>query len=345
MHPLGNGIFPRILSALYESGVRVRNFLFDNFPALAHDADRPLISIGGINAGGVGKTPLALLVGTFLKNNGYEVVFLSRGFRRKSVSTVICKPLSITTWETVGDEPALLQANMPKAWLGIGADRLKTIRLMSPLLSRKAVFVLDDGFQHRRVRRDMDIVCVPAHVFDDHMLPAGTLREPLIGMKRAHCICVIGSPEENISLAKTKEMINDRFKNRVAAVLHQVPAGWVHAGSGTVQAKLPLKRPLLLCGIARPERFTRLVRSLEVVPVNEVLREDHHEFTAAEIENLCRDTNSCDGILTTEKDACRLKTLNLVNCPDIWYLKIGLQFPDPDSKSVFLSRLSGSISL
>jgi tetraacyldisaccharide 4'-kinase len=333
-----------MLSALYGCIVQCRNVLYDHIPFFSHSAGRPVISIGGLNAGGTGKTPLALLVGTYLKENGKEVVFLSRGYRRKNRKTVICKPQSSAEWENVGDEPALLHANLPGSWLGIGANRRKTIKRFVPMLSAKSVFVLDDGFQHRQLKRNIDIVCVPADVFEDRLLPSGTLREPVSGLKRAHCICLIGGgPEQNVRLAKTKEEIVARYKHSVAVVLHQNPAGWINCATGTQQANLPLKRPLLLCGIARPERFTGLVKSMSVHPVKEVLREDHHEFTASEIETLCRDRDAYDGILTTEKDAWRLNTLNLVNCPDIWYLKIDLQFFDPDSKRDFFSRLSGSI--
>jgi tetraacyldisaccharide 4'-kinase len=350
MHPLGNSIVPRFLSILYGCAVAARNFLFDHIRAFSRDAGRPVVSVGGLNAGGTGKTPLALLIGTFLENNGNEVVFLSRGYRRKSGKTVICAPHSVAGWENFGDEPALLHANLPGSWLGIGADRHATVRRMVSTLPKNAVFVLDDGFQHRRLRRNIDIICVPADVLEDTLLPSGTLREPLIAMKRAHCICVIGSPEQNAKIEKTRKEIYKRCKNSTVTVLHQVPVGWVHVPTGQVHKKLPLKTPLLLCGIARPQRFTRLVRSMAVTPAKEVVCADHYEFTAAQINGLCRSLSgraheaAFDGILTTEKDAHRLHTLNLVNCPDIWYLKIDLQFSDNDSKSVFFSHLSAAIS-
>jgi tetraacyldisaccharide 4'-kinase len=339
MHPLGNSFFPRLLSAPYGCAVNTRNFLYDHLPALSRDAGRPVISIGGINAGGTGKTPMALLVGTFLKNNGMDVVFLSRGFRRKTGKTIICRPQDLAEWKNVGDEPALLHANLPYSWLGIGAGRLKTIKKMLPVLPQKTIFVMDDGFQHRRVRRNVDILCVPPDVLDDHMLPAGTLREPLKALKRAHCICVIGSKEQAFLCEKTREKIDMRYKPPLVAVLHQDFAGWVHLKTGRVLMELPMKSPLLLCGIARPERFLNLVRSMGVHPAGEAQYEDHHEFTPQELQQRCR--GPYDGILTTEKDARRLLTLNLVNCPDIWYLKIDLHFSDQSLKNVFFSRLSG----
>jgi tetraacyldisaccharide 4'-kinase len=342
MHPLGNGIFPRALSALYCCAVSVRNFLFNRFTFFSHDAGRPVVSIGGINAGGTGKTPLAMLVGAHLVKCGSEVAFLSRGYGRKIKNTVICRPHSVAEWENVGDEPAMLHGNLPQSWLGIGAGRVATVRKMLSQLSVKAVFVLDDGFQHRQLKRNIDILCVPDDVLADSLLPAGSLREPVSAMKRAQVICVTGSADSAAALEKTKTAIIARCKHALVLVLHQVPAGWVNAPTGAVHNELPLKKPILLCGIARPQRFTSLVQSLGVTPAREVLCNDHHEFTAREIQGLCKD--GFDGILTTEKDAFRLHTLNLVNCPDIWYLKTGLHFPDQNSKNAFFSHLSAAIS-
>jgi tetraacyldisaccharide-1-P 4'-kinase len=179
-------------------------------------------------------------------------------------------------------------------------------------------------------------------VFEDRLVPSGTLREPVNAMKRAQCIFVIGSADENNKLSEIKNMIVARYNPSFVAVLHQKASGWVHAATGAVHRELPLKRPLLLCGIARPERFTGLVKSLAVIPAKEVYCRDHHEFTEKEINRLCR--GEFDGILTTEKDSYRLHTLNLVNCPDIWYLKIDLHFIEQNSKSVFFSHLSAVIS-
>jgi tetraacyldisaccharide 4'-kinase len=343
MRPLGNNIFALLLSALYGGVVTFRNFLFDHFPMLSHSAGRPVISVGGIHAGGTGKTPMALLIGACFEKTGKEVVFLSRGYHRKNGKTVICKPHSIAGWEDVGDEPALLHANLPGSWLGIGARRLESINKMGPMLPDNSIFVLDDAFQHRQLRRSIDIVCLPADPFDDRLLPAGTLREPMQSLKRAHFICIIGSKEQEVQLDETKQKIDALCKLSTNVVLYQVPAGWVHCASGAKVRELPLKKPLLLCGIARPDRFIGLVKSQSVVPAKEAVFQDHHEFSLSQIQDLC--TGAFDGILTTEKDAHRLHTLNLVNCPDIWYLKIDLQFSDTGSEKTFYSHLNGLIPL
>jgi tetraacyldisaccharide 4'-kinase len=341
MNPLGNGKIPRLLSAIYGTAVHLRNFLYERLPFLSHDAGGTVVSIGGINAGGTGKTPMALLVGKILEKRGLPVVFLSRGYHRKSGATVVIGPHEIAKWEECGDEPVLLHENLPGSWLGVGADRLKTIRRMRQLIPEKSVFVLDDGFQHRRLRRNLDIVCIPADICSDLLLPAGTLREPFSGVRRAGCVCIVAGREQAGDCEIIRKKIDCCGTKRPSFILFQEFAGWVNMRTGSVVKKLPVNHALLLCGIARPGRFITMVKSLGISPAKEAVFHDHHEFTGPEIKGL--DPASYDGILTTEKDAQRLHTLNLVNCPDIWYLKIDLQFSDQGSERVFNTLLSGLI--
>jgi tetraacyldisaccharide 4'-kinase len=342
MKPFGDNALSRIPALLFLGIVSFRNFLYDRFPRLSHAAGRPVISIGGLTAGGSGKTPMALLVGRLLKGKGRDVVFLSRGYHRQSNKTIVCEPRSKALWTDVGDEPALLHANIPDSWLGIGSNRLETIGRILPRLPEKAVFVLDDGFQHRRVKRDADVLCLSVDVFDDFMLPAGMLREPLKAMNRAHCICIVGSESEAHAIEPTKAKIRALNNHATVAALYQQAQGWVRLSDGHRDRQLPGRHPLLLSGIARPQRFTSLVRSMGITPEKEVIFDDHHAFAARQIQELCKDPYDC--ILTTEKDAHRLLTLNLVNCPDIWYLKMDLQFFDQDSERAFYSFMNDLIS-
>jgi tetraacyldisaccharide 4'-kinase len=234
----------------------------------------------------------------------------------------------------VGDEPALLHAALPDSWLGIGGNRLKSAMALSPLLSKKAVFILDDGFQHRRLRRDLDIACLPAGALQDSLLPAGMLREPLNGMRRARCICLIGSAEEAAGFEDTKRTLALRFPQATIVVMHQAPAGWVHLKTGETRIKLPLIRPAALCGIARPRRFIFLLKKMGISLSAESIFNDHHLYKNHEIDSLAR-KSGVSGIVTTEKDAFRLQTLKLVSWPDIWYLKIELHFSDARSERHF----------
>jgi tetraacyldisaccharide 4'-kinase len=342
MQPLGTSPIPLALSGLYRCIVALRNACYDMLPFFSKDTGVPVVSVGGVHAGGTGKTPMTLLVGKYLEKQGRGVAFLSRGYRRKTKKIVVSRPGEAAAWDRVGDEPALLHASMPQSWLGIGAKRIKTARALLPLVLDKTVFILDDGFKHRSIRRDIDIVCLPPDPFDDCILPAGTLREPLHNIKRGHIICVIGSRDQEAILASTRKRLAASFKNKTIVTLFQVPRGWTNMATGTTSETLHLKKPTLLCAIARPERFVAMAERAGVSTEKRIIMGDHHEFTKDEINGAC--LAPCDGIITTEKDSFRLRTLKLVSCPDIWYLNIGIVFSDQDSEKSFFSRLNGCLS-
>ncbi len=339
--PLGNGIVPGFLSSVYRGGIAMRNLLYNRVPALSGEPGRPTVSVGGIHAGGTGKTPLSLLVGKYFVEKGFTVAFLSRGYGRRSRETVICKPGSRASWELVGDEPALLHAAVPESWLGVSPIRTRAANSLCSVVPQKTVFIMDDGFQHRRMKRTIDIVCLPPDPFADTLIPGGTLREPLKNCNRAHCICVIGERRLADELGRTREKLAPLFPGKNIHILYQVPTVWRNLGTGETSADLPLKRPVLLSGIARPDRFSYLVERMGVHPSESHFFRDHHAFTREEIEKLCG--SACDGIITTEKDAFRLNTIKLVYGPEIWYLKIDLCFSDVPSEELFFARLNDSI--
>jgi tetraacyldisaccharide 4'-kinase len=340
--PWGRGFFPSVFSGMFGAAVAARNLAYDSSRRFSVATGRPTISIGGLSAGGTGKTPMTLIVGKYVYQRGYEVVFLSRGFGRKTKETVISAPMISDSWEAVGDEPAMLHAALPQSWLGVDGDRLRAVSKVSPHLSSKAVFVLDDAFQHRRLKRDLDIVCMPADPFCDTLLPSGTLREPLSGLSRAQCICLIGAGEETDVLDASREKIAQKFPHTAIFILYQTPVGWVNAASGEFQTQLPLKRPVAVCGIARPQRFMFLLKKMSICTSAQSIFCDHHEFKEEDIARVAAQPGA-EGIVTTEKDAFRLKSLKLVSMPDIWYLKMDLQFSDNDAERHFYQILDRTI--
>src|SRR5271157_4415329 len=339
--PLGDGMVPLILSSIFKSGVSLRSLLYDNAPALSHEIGRPVISVGAIHAGGTGKTPMSLLVGRHLTGQGRCVAFLSRGYGRPNNRVAICKPGSAVSWDLGGDEPALLHNALPQSWLGISPVRRESARRLCGEVPPDTVFVLDDGFQHRQVKRDFDIVCLPPAPFADKLMPAGTLREPLAACERADCLCIVGTSQEADECARTRELLSSLFPSKPTVVLYQVPVEWRNLGTGEAVTKLKLATPFLLSGIARPERFTNMLATMGIHAGVSRFFDDHHVFTAKEIEKVCG--AGFDGIVTTEKDAFRLNTIKLVNCPDIWYLKIGLSFADQLSQQRFFADLNNSV--
>ncbi|MFW6245115.1 MAG: tetraacyldisaccharide 4'-kinase [Fibrobacterota bacterium] len=329
------------LAGLFKAAVWVRNSAFDTIPLLSYKAQRPVISIGGIRAGGTGKTPVAQFVGQYLTQRGYEIAFLSRGYGRVSRKPVLVKPGEQACWEETGDEPAQLHSNLPHSWLGIGADRVGNARRLAPLLSPKAVFVLDDGFQHRKIRRDLDIVCLHEQIFHDRLIPAGYLREPVESLSRAKLFVLVGSEEKLEELRAVKASLESRFSSSQCSILLQKPSGWVEAKSGRICDEAPMKSPRVVCAIARPQRFVEMVRSAGMEPAEVKCFEDHHVFQRDDLTGK-QDIYS-EGIMTTEKDFMRLRSLKIAGWPDLWYLKLKLRFADDESETKFESVIRTSL--
>ncbi|HUI92627.1 MAG TPA: tetraacyldisaccharide 4'-kinase [Chitinivibrionales bacterium] len=342
MQPLGNSPLPRILAFAFGIVVAVRNFFYDHVPSLSTEAGRPVISVGGVHAGGTGKTPMALLTAKYFVEKGRGAAFLCRGYRRIKKKLIIGKPGVSASWEEVGDEPSLLHSELPVSWLGVYANRVAAARVLCGLAPENSVFILDDGFQHRGIRRTLDIVCLPPDAFGSWLMPAGTLREPLKNCRRADIVCIIGNKKQVHELIQTREKVISRLGCKDVFILYQSPIGWNNLRTGESAPVPPCKKAALVCGIARPERFAELVQDMGISAGKKYFFNDHHAFSADEVEAI--GSRPCDGIITTEKDAIRLNTLKLVNCPEIWYLKIELDFFDSQSKEEFFNRLYGSIS-
>ncbi len=333
LKPFGPNPLARVLSLFYLFIITLRNLWYDFIPGAVKKTGRYTVSVGCIHAGGTGKTPLVELLGGLLLKKGRDVVFLSRGYKRKSTTPVIVRPGEEKTWEEIGDEPAMLAKAHPKAWIGVGANRLKNAHTLTPRTNKDAVIILDDGFQHRKIFRNNNIVCLPSAPFRDYLSPAGYMREPLQSLNRANIICLIGLQQEAEILRKNHDRISKRFHEASVFILYQTVDHWVNTKTGQISQTCPLKSPVLLSGIARPNRFINITRENGVTPYSYVSYDDHHHFSKEEIEQLS--SPESDGIITTEKDIMRLSTINLVNCPNICYLKIKLIFQNTDSEGKF----------
>jgi len=330
-------MFTRPLAAIYAFAMDVRNRHFDACGGYA--IGMPVISVGGIHAGGTGKTPLTMLIARQLTESGHTIAFLSRGYKRLSSHPVILHPGQQCGWEHIGDEPYMLRSQFPQSWLGIGANRVQCARrIVSYLKKERAVFMLDDGFQHRRIHRDVDIVCLPPDPFTDRCIPSGYLREPLKSLARAHALCVIGSVDETEVMMRAREKLVKHFPHACVAVLRQTAAEWVNAHTGERATLLPLASPALVCGIARPHRFVAMVEKAGIKPLSYHIYHDHHIYSAADISRAMR--GGADGVITTQKDACRLNSIkNLVPINNIWYLMICLEFYDTAMSTSLLSLI------
>lgn len=263
----------------------------------AQRLDGPVISVGSLSAGGAGKTPLTIALAKMLSANGFDVDVLSRGYGRLSQSTARVRPDG--TADDFGDEPLLIarEAGVP---VYVAPDRYDAGRLaeadaeMKDPAGRRALHLLDDGFQHRQLFRDIDILLLSGEDLRDFLLPAGNLREPRSAIRRADVI-VIPAEEAQIDA----ELRRLGWQGELWRIRRTM--AWP-AVDGPVAA---------FCGIARPRQFFRGLESAGMRLATRVAFRDHHRYTASDIQTLVSAANSAQAValVTTEKDKVRLEPL------------------------------------
>lgn len=272
-----------LLSSFFGLGVRGRNALYDRGLARAQKLSGPVVSIGNLSVGGSGKTPFVLLLGDLLKARGLKFDILSRGYGRKTRGVALVGPAGSP--HDFGDEPLLMarRLNVPVI---VGESR-HAAGIFAEQKFGPQLHLLDDGFQHRSLARDFDIVLVTPEDARDRLLPGGRLREPLSSLRRADAVVLTsGASPEAFPLAQ--KLV------------------W-RARRGILPANVPA-RPVAFCGIARPKNFVAQLRTAGIEPVAEAFYRDHHAYTEPDIRDLLnlRQRSEADGFVTTEKDAVNL---------------------------------------
>jgi len=271
------------LSSLFGLGVRARNALYDRGLARAQRLRGPVVSIGNLSVGGSGKTPFVLLLGELLQARGLKFDILSRGYGRATRGVALVDPAGSP--RDFGDEPLLMARRLDVPVI-IGESRYAAGVLAEQRFGPQ-LHLLDDGFQHRSLARDFDIVLVTPEDIRDRLLPAGRLREPLTSLHRADAVVLANGA------------------SREAFPLDQKLAWRVRRG--IVPIDVPA-RPIVFCGIARPKNFVAQLRTAGIEPVAEAVYRDHHAYTDQDIRDLLdlRQRSEADGFVTTEKDAVNL---------------------------------------
>jgi tetraacyldisaccharide 4'-kinase len=265
----------------------------------------PVISIGNLAVGGRGKTPLVELTATMLRDAGRPVAVLSRGYGGAFRGEVLVVGDGVRVAADVaeaGDEPVMLARALPGVVVAVGRDRVAAGRALETALGPR-VFVLDDGFQHLRLVRDLDVVCVDAGDLRARPLPAGLLRERPSALSRAHLIAVSGEEEDDARTAV--DALSQRFGPDRIFRARRVPAGFFDLAGTPATAPA---RAYLLTGIARPERVATDLAMRGTAVTGHAAFADHHRFRPDEIETVLRaaERTGADAVVTTAKDAVRL---------------------------------------
>ncbi len=271
------------LAAIYGGVVVARNALYDSRWLRARALRGPVISVGNLSTGGAGKTPFVILLGELFKSRRIKFDVLSRGYGRKTRGVRMVEPGGLP--RDFGDEP-LLMARRLEVPVVVGEDRYEAGRFAESRFGPQ-LHLLDDGFQHRGLARDFDIALVTPEDARDRLLPAGRLREPLRALERADAV-VLASGAAAESFALEGKIV------------------W-RVRRGIVPKNIP-ERPIVFCGIARPQNFLLQLRAAGIDPVAEAFFRDHHSYTEKDIRDLLqlRQRSDAGGFVTTEKDAVNL---------------------------------------
>lgn len=295
----------RLAASLYGGLIRLRNRHYDR-PGSSSRVEVPVLSVGNLTLGGTGKTPIVAWIARRLSDSGVRPAIVSRGYRGKAGrGPLLASSGDGPTCDAAlcGDEPFLLASTLPGVMVVVGSDRVAGALLAH---SRGAdVIVLDDGFQHRRLDRDLDIVLLDAGdpFGGGRLLPAGRLREPLGGLRRAHAVLITRARRQE-RFAEIERVV--RRHNRSVPIL---TAG--HRGVGFVDARgAPCERPsraVAFCGIGSPEGFRADLEACGVELLDFRRWPDHHAYTPRELSDLAGlAAGHASALVTTEKDLARL---------------------------------------
>ena len=271
------------LSAIYGGVTGARNALYDRQILRSRRLQGPVISVGNLSAGGTGKTPFVILLGELLKTRGIKFDVLSRGYGRSSKGVRLVDPAGLP--QEFGDEPLLIARKLQIPVI-VGEDRYEAGRFAESKFGPQ-LHLLDDGFQHRSLARDFDMVLVTPQDAADRLLPAGRLREPQQSLARADAVVLAsGASADSFSL--------------------QGKLVW-RVRRGIVPANVAV-RPVVFCGIARPQNFVLQLRAANIEPVAQAFYRDHHAYTEKDVRELLelKQRSEAGGFVTTEKDAVNL---------------------------------------
>ena len=271
----------------------LRNHFYDKGWFKIHKTDANVISIGNITTGGTGKTPLVIWISNKLVEKGFRTAILTRGYKLKK--------------SKLSDEPAILVGSCPDSPVIINPDRIAGA-VEAQNKYGAGVLVMDDGFQHRRIGRDLDIVTIDAtEPFGyDRILPAGFLREPIDSIKRAHAVVITRC--DLIDGARLTH-IDEKLKtvNPSMVIAHSVHKPICEKALEHKQISLEQLKDrniFAFCGIGNPKAFLSTLSKLGVKPIGSRAFNDHHSYSKECLIDIYEEARylGADMILTTQKD-------------------------------------------
>lgn len=307
-----------LLSWPYAFVIRLRNGLYSAGLFRAHHVNAVVISVGNLTAGGTGKTPLVVWLCRAMRQRRWPCAILTRGYKAQRGE--------------LSDEPAVLAAKCPDVSIVVNPDRVAGAKQAVREHSAE-VLLLDDGFQHRRLGRDVDIVTIDATVPFGYgrMLPAGLLREPITTLRRADAVVITRCDQVSEErLAQIEGQVRRINPELILATAIHAPINAATSGGAEIGLEeLRGKRAYAFCGLGNPEAFFDTLRHIGCVLAGWRSLDDHCGYTSACLNEIRRqaEEHNVDYIVTTQKDWTKLaQIMPPDNGPRMVYLAIEMEF-------------------
>jgi len=309
-----------VCSFFYHIAVVLRNLFYDFSIFRKTKVNAAVVSVGNITTGGTGKTPLVAWLCNYFAEKNITTAVLTRGYKLKN--------------SDLADEPVMLAKNCPKAEIIVNADRAAGAKKAIAEHNAK-LLIMDDGFQYRKLARDVDIVTIDAtEPFGrEKLLPAGFLREPVSSLKRANAVVITRinqtQPEKAEEIKKRIHNLNPNIA--FAAAIHKPVCARLIKDKEIAINELAGRELYAFCGIGNPDTFFQTLSELALNIVGTKVYNDHHRYTESDIVEICEDCRykQAEMIITTQKDWIKtaLLCIERFDIPIAW-LAVELEFID-----------------
>ncbi len=338
------------LSWLYALVIEARNKTFDWGIVRSESVDVPVISVGNITTGGTGKTPLVEYIVKHFQNKGKNVAVIARGYKRSSRGVVIVSDGSrvLVDANTGGDEPVQIAHKFPKAVVVVGERRVEAARVTIDRFAPDLI-ILDDGFQHRHLRRDLNIVVMSASkdIVGESLLPSGSKREGLKALRRADVVA-LSRADSSTSAGEWSNKLHPWFRGPIVMFqyvtetfcrpIHQLPVS---------ASAIAMKPVLAFSGIGDHKGFVRSLESSGFNVRDDIRFPDHHSYTFDDMKRITSNMKvaKAEICVTTEKDSMRLLANDeirekVLNALPVYYPRLTVEiFHNADVLNTMLDRV------
>jgi len=304
----------RPFSPIYGLLMLVRERLYKYGAFKQHTFPIPIVSVGNITMGGTGKTPAVTFVANFLQSLGFRPAVVSRGYGGKATGAVNlisnCQEVLLDVLQA-GDEPYMLAKNLPGIPVLTGKKRCHPCRYALDTLHCN-IIVLDDGFQHLAVARDLDIVLFNATTLagNSRIFPGGELREPVSALRRGSAFLLTGCDAGNHERAlRFSQLLKEKYPGKPIFFSSTMCGSFIERNAASLSVTVPILPLYAFCGIAHPERFRSTLETAGINLTGFTTFADHRAYSQEDLDTLASKAiiANASGLVTTEKDMVKLE--------------------------------------